>query len=503
MNVRALALLFVANFLITSEFWSLFLSMPDEAISLLGAQRWLDGEAPYRDWDSKMPPGSYVLTLLWCGVCGFSSPSPRIFASLISACTSIAIHRSAERLIPDGGWRKFLPWTLWSAAGLLEFPILNYHWMATCAVAWSLYHALVWICDQSSRAAGWMGLCTALAGWILQSEGLAALGIVLVLSLRFRRLPPRAFWLALIGASLVLWIPVFLYWRDALPQIFGLGPHLSYNRNPYSWRNLNVFLSHYRGMTSADGWLTLLTAWSHCWANLLRYGAFPLVLVAGIIGFERSRDTPARVVGWAVLAWFLALSNRLTVLYFSFLGPGWVLLFSAFLRLLPGGRAWMLLVAVVEVAGWATRAVWRQGAFTQPIQTRRGTYYSLNANQAAGYAQISAWLQPLAPGTQVLALPYGSDLYVLFKLRNPIPEPVLVPLLYPPERFARARAILEQKRTEWILVSGLDTAGIAEEYPAASAAELQRSWEEERSRLTAGYTLVQGSPDLGLYRRVP
>jgi len=494
-------LLFLLNFLATTEFWLLLTNMNDEAVCLLGAQRWLGGEWPYRDWVGHITPGGYCLTLAWTALLGLASPAPRILASLISAFTSLLIQLISDRCLQPGPIR-YLPWLLWTTSGLLEFPILNYHWMATCAVTYSLYWAVRWAEEDEPAHALGLGSGVALSGWFLQSEGLAAMLLSLFVIARFGR-RHWLWWLGSIGlTSFLLWLPVIPVLKYAIPQVLGVGGHMSFSRYRYSWEALSNFLQHYQGLSLADGWLAFGSALSHVILNVLRYGSFPLLLLGSLVWFELRKERTGQVLAWALLAWSLALANRMTIQYLNFLTPGWGLVLARLLQSVPASRQSVLLLSGLSIWGWGGRWLFRWEYFRYPVVTRNGIYYSLDPNEAQGYAELARWLSQVPPGTPVLAYPNAPSIYVLFNLRNPIPDAILVPLAYPEESFQRARMILEQQRVPWVLYIGPDSAEIATEFHV-SAQDVESSWEASRQRMTQGYRLVSGDRRAGLYQLIP
>lgn len=473
--------------------------MNDEAVCLLGASRWLQGEWPYRDWVGHIPPGGYCLSAIWCLFLGWAAPAPRVLASLLSALTGIFVQLAAERCLPTGRIR-FLPWLIWTSTGVLDFPILNYHWMATCAVTFSLYQGLLWLEDDRDHYAAGMGLGLALSGWFLQSEGLAVMLMSLLLIIRFKRRRLLAWIGSTFVSTLILWLPVAPVAGACLKQVLAVGGHMAFSRYPYSWSALSDFASHYQGLTLEAGLLPYTAAASHLLLTYLHYGSFPLLLLLSLCVFEWRKDRTGQYLAWMLLAWTLALSNRLTIQYLNFLTPGWALLLSHCLAGCPGRKFWLVGLEFFLVAGWGSRLLFRLAYFVYPIPTRAGIYYSLDPGESQAYQTLNGWLSSVPPGTRILAFPNSPSIYVLFSLRNAIADPILVPLAYPASSFERARATLDQDRIEWILYSGPDAPEIAKEFHIQPD-QVRESWEKARLQMTAGYRLFAGHPQSGLYRR--
>lgn len=496
MRVNRLLVLFLLNFLATTEFWNLFHFMTDEAVCTVGAQRLACGEWPYRDWDSHIPPGSYIVGALWYLVWGWTSPSARLLASLIWAFTGVAVQLSAERLLR--GRAVYLPWLLWTCGGVLEFPILSYHWMATCALAWVVYGVLLWV--EENRGGVVLGVASACAGWFLQSEGLAALLAVLFVSARWRLRPPPGYFFALLGSSLILFLPALAFPGQFVEQVLLLKNHLAFNHFPYSWQHLGDFLAHYRGLSPSQGWVSFLAALSHCELQVVRYGSYPLVLLGSLFWFEKLRERLPLALVYVLLAWTLALSNRLTVLYLGFLSPGWVLLLTLVVVRLPLSRLLVGLLVTLEVGGWGVRWLFRRQHFVYAVTARTGTYYFLDPVQGRILSDMAEWLQPIPPGTPVAAVPYLAHIYTLFRLRNPIREDVLVPLLQTPEQIQRARETLIKKEVPYVLWAENGLGDAQQEY-LVDPDKISKAFEAERRLLTEGYELEHGTPNVGLYRR--
>ena len=90
--LRGLAV-FTLAFLLSLEYWSLYLAADDEAVVVVGSQRILSGEGIYRDWDTHLSPGSFLLGALWFGLWGFQAPSTRLAFACIFGLTAVVIDR--------------------------------------------------------------------------------------------------------------------------------------------------------------------------------------------------------------------------------------------------------------------------------------------------------------------------------------------------------------------------------------------------------------------------
>ena len=490
--------IFLAAFVISLEFWPLYLAMEDEAVVVYGAQRLLEGQMIYRDWDTHLSPGSFVVSALWFGLLGFQAPATRMLFALVFAGTALLIDQAAQHCL-KGRW-QWLPSLLWASCGVLEFPILSYHWFATAMATATLLAGLHWVARPSRATAFAVGAAVASAGWFLQSEGLVGVLMVTFWWLRFRPRHLGTVMLACLSISALLWLPLVSQWPKILAQNLGLAHHLHFNRKVYSWANWTFFLSHYQGLSPQQGLLPYAAALSHIFVNGLRYLGLPWLVLGCWWGAEKKRDRTGIVVAGAMLAWVLATANRQDILYVSFLSPGWALLLTKALQLMPGG-AWLAAgLAVLEGAGWLGRWALRQQAYVYPVNTRAGVYYTNDPGQAAGLNLVFGWLRELPPQTEVLCFPYLPSFYSLGQLHNPIRRQTLVPELDPAEAFPQALQALRDKKVEWILYVAPNAAEIQGEYDIP-AEKVEREWEAARRRMTDGYPLLRGDLRLGLYRR--
>ncbi|MFN8606451.1 MAG: hypothetical protein U0931_02900 [Vulcanimicrobiota bacterium] len=496
---RAL-LIFGLALLISSEFWTLFQSMEDEAVVVYGARRILEGQMIYRDWDTHLAPGPFYVAAVWFWLLGFQAPATRLLFAVVFALNAVLVDLIGQRCLPGRGYWQGLPVLLWCSAGCMEFPIFSYHWLATAAATAALLAGILWIENANRWRALALGAAVAMAGWFLQSEGLVGVLMVAFWWLRFRPRHLQFVWLGLVLASFVLWLPLLSQWPKILYQNTHLGGHLAFNRKLYSLSHFSFFLSHYRGLSLQSGLLTVLAVSSHVVINALRYLGLPWLTLSGWWLAERQKDRLGVALAGGLLAWLVGTANRHTIVYLSFLSPGWALLLTQVLRSAPRA-AWLAGgLAAWEACGWACRFELRRETFTQPVNTRAGVYYVADPGQAQALNQAYTWVRAFPPQTSVLCAPYCPSFYSLGLLKNPIRRQTLVPYLEPPAAFPEALQAIRDQKLEWILYIGPDVQEISGEY-GIPAAEVERSWEALRLELTEGYQLVSGLPGLGLYRR--
>jgi hypothetical protein len=494
--------IFLLALLISCEFWPLYQSMEDEAVVVYGAQRMLEGQMIYRDWDTHLAPGPFYVAAAWFSLLGFMAPATRLLFGVIFGLTAVLVDLAGQRCLPARGQWQVLPVLLWCTAGCMEFPIFSYHWLATLAATACLLAGLHWV-ERSSRAtAVALGTAVALAGWFLQSEGLVGVLMVAFWWIRFRPRHLGLVLLSLVLSSALLWLPLITQWPKILYQNTHLGGHLAFNRKLYSFSYWGFFLSHYQGLSWQSGALNLGAVLSHILVNALRYLGLPWLVLAGWWAAERKRDRVGVALAGAVLAWLVGTANRHTILYISFLSPGWALLLAKVLQMAPRGGWLAAALGLCEVCGWACRFEVRRETFTQAVQTRAGVYFVADPAQALALNLAYSWVRQLPPGTPVLCFPYSPSFYSLGRLKNPIRRQTLVPHLEPPTALPEAVKSIREQKVEWLLYIGPNPQEIAGEYDTTPA-EVERSWEELRAQATQGYDRIAGDRNLGFYRRQP
>lgn len=487
--------LFLFNFLITVPYWSTYFGMDDEAVTVLGATRILQGEWPYYHWDTRHTAGSYLLSALYFAVCGSDQLATRSLMGLLAAASGLLIYAIGRRALP--GRLAFLPWLLWCCGGLTAFPLLSYHWWGTLFTLTTLYLVTRW--REDGRFAVPAGIGAALALWTLQSDGLACSLMIVLIWLRYRPVGLGKAIMASVLASLVLWLPflpvVGQVWKM---NVVDLTLHLPYNRHPYSW---NDWLPLGQ-LALAPGLPALPRAaiGSNFWLQAQTYGFYYITVVLSLAVFEKARRPQLAAIAWCALAWAAASGNRQTISYLSFSCPGVFLCEVGLLSLLPRslwlGAVW----AGLELIGAGARLGFLQNYWTYSISTRSGVYRTDREPQAMAVAQAHAWSDRyFPPGSTVLSYPYFCSLYTTEKLRNPLRVPVLTPFLYDRHELETARRLLQEKKVEFILYQAISPEVMQASY-GIPAREYQQRSEEELNYLTSDYQMIEGGGALRLYR---
>ncbi len=492
--------LFLLTFFLSCEYGSLYFAMDDEAVTVLGAQRLLAGETPYRDFATRHCPGSYYFSAAYFAIFGSEQWGTRSLMCLVAALTGLLIHLISLRCIR--GKMRFMPWLLWTCCGLVDFPILSYHWFGTLFTVASVLMAWGWVTQSSPWWARGLGLSSSLALWTLQSDGFASALIIVFLGLRFR--PPNRLTLLrwTVGCSILLWLPLFPLWGQIWREsVVDLRIHLPYNRFPYSWHPLIEMFQANQGIAWTQDPQLWGTAWSHWWLNVLRYGTFYGVLVISLLFSEWKRHREGKILAWCMLAWALAIGNRQVISYLGFACPIYYLVLCQLLSHLPRAGILAALWAGIEILGWGCRASFKVRSHQFPVQTRSGLYWTQSPQVAQRCALLHAMVEKyLPPGTEVLGYPYLASLYTLEKLRNPIRFSVLSPFVFSDEDHRLSVDRLKERKVRWIVYQALSASAISRLVRIPEEVyipEAQRRLEQ----VTQGYRPVAGAPGLQLFER--
>lgn len=494
--------MFLLGLLATFPYWGCYRDMDDEAVTVLGAARLLQGEIPYRDWTSRATPGSYFLCALYFAVVGWGPLATRSAMAIVSSLTGLTLQAISDRLL--SGPARYLPWVLWTCAGINEKPGLNYHWFGVLFTSLTLLALLGWTENpQQRRRALLLGCLAALSSWVLQSNGLSSLLMIVLVWLRLRTKGLAWVVLGYTLTQLTLWLPWWGYrnevWHNHLEI---LGRHVQFNRHAYSWNFLLELARSYQGIDARVYPIHALAAASHFGHLCLQYGLFYFSIGTLVVLAERSRQKNRLLVAYACLAWGLTTGYSQAPDYLSYASPAFGLASAILLQ--PTRRSLLLAWMGLEILGWGARTLSIQQAYQYPCETRMGTLWCSTPQEAEANNQLHIFLeQNCPPGSVVLCYPYFCREYTLENLHNPIQDPLLVPWLWDEQAFNDCHQRLEQGKVPFILYRPLSAQSLHQDYPAIPIEEFEQAYQVEEKRLFKNYQRVWDNGSYQVWKRVP
>lgn len=507
--------IFILGFMVNLPFLSQYgPGVHDEAVISVGAERILDGEIPYRDWDSRFPPGSYLLTALSFLILGVNLWSLRLVMLLTGATVGVLVYLIARYLVPEK-WAQ-----LTSALVLIgvvsQISILSYHLLAIIFFLAGILGLCEWSIKPSRSAL--VGTGTALAGacLFLQTEAAALLGTCLLVFFLFRKRLTRhdilVFSLSWLGLSLVLWSWVLILsspldvWRDNVLSAFGLTRN--FNFSPYDLTHLTtrwtVFLTQWKtAPLNLPVFLWSIQTLSHLSVWSLEYASFfPLLFLFLVVALKRRQNLePPVLICLIGLCLFTFISkHRLDLLYLKYLTPLWYSLsvwliynFSPKKKLVGAG------LTILFALSYAF-SVKDSLDYIYPIHTPRGTLYSNSKEEAErmnlGLAILSDSMKPRQP---TLLYPYACAYYFWGNFRNVIRPPVLVPLLYSPEQFRDAKKTIDTESPPIIAHFPLSE-NVFADYPKLDRALFMKQYKIRFEKLFEHYKVIKKGPSFVLYQ---
>ncbi len=487
----------------TLPYWWIYADMDDEALASLGGLRLLRGEWPYRDFSTRSTPGIYFLAAPFLAIFGAGPTGTRLLMGCIHATSAALVLRLARRLLP-GHW-PFIPWVFWTLTAFHDYQILNYHWAAILFTLLTLDFGVEWIDQGSRRGAISASLAGVSAFWMLQSNGVTTLLMALFWSLRFR---PRHFKLAVgvyLGAQLLLWLPFLPYHSQVSHELFSLGHHVTFNRQPYSWQPILDFLKSAAEVSFLAAPLRALSIWSYGLDMALYYFSFYAVLLLAPIWAERRKNRTLQVVAYGGLAWALTTGYCQTYNYLSYAAPVYLLILCAWLHAAGGWpRKALLAFSIFECLAWTVRTADRYASFQYPVQTRVGTYFSFDRNEALAANQLNAWIQENCPaGTTVFAYPYCHRIYTNEELKPAVPYFFVLPWLSDESEFQNSLGRLAQQQVQYVIARPLTPEGISSQYPSVPQDEYRSINDRWSAELFKNYEKIVDLSSWQVWRRKP
>lgn len=487
----------------TLPYWWIYADMDDEALATLGGLRVLGGELPYRDFSTRSTPGIYFLAAPFLAIFGAGPLGTRLPMGCIHATSAALVLRLARRLLP-GRW-PYVPWVLWTLMAFHDYQILNYHWAAILFTLLTLDFGVVWIQQGSKRSAVAASLAGVGAFWMLQSNGATALLMAIFWGLRFR--PPH-FKLAIgtyLGAQLLLWLPFLPSHSQVSHELFSLGHHVTFNRQPYTWRPVLDFLWSLTGVSFAASPVRALSVWSYGLDMALFYFSFYPVLLLAPFWAERQKNRTLLAVTYGALAWALTTGYCQTYNYLSYAAPAYLLVVCAWLY---SSGSWprkaLLAFTLLECLAWTVRTCDRYASFQYPVQTRVGTYFTFDAQEALTINQLNDWIrQNCPPGTSVFAYPYCHRIYPNQDLKPAVPYFFVLPWLSDESEFQNSLSRLNGAQLQWVITRPLSPEAISREYPTVPQDEYKSINDRWNGELFRNYEKIVDLNSWQVWKRKP
>ena len=509
----ALFCLGAASFL---PFFSLYqgASINDEGVVSLGAYRLWLGQSLYTDFSTHIAPGAYYLTLLCYLVLGPTVSATRLLAALITGGLALSVYLLARRCLP-GRW-PLAPYAMMIGAGVTQWPILSYHWLAVLCFLLGTLALLRWLENPGSGTAFACGSTFALTGWVLQSVAAAHLLLTGLVALLFRRqmtLRMIAIWLgACFITSLALWAPVLAgasvseIWLQNVTMTLKVAANAA---APYEIGYITSRWTAFAGQLGAAGlqpsfaatsWALNSVSYLLVWS--CNYLLFYPVLAIAIWGAWRWDPRPGfRILVLAQLATVLAWSSRQTLLYLNFLTPVFfILLVWALLRWRKVGVVATWLVCLTYGVGYLYQ--WREAAaFDYPVRTVRGVLHCSTPEEARALGALyAAAYQLTPPGTPAFCYPYAMGFYFLSGVR-PVAKPfAVIPFLLDESEVPTLVSDLAEEKDAYVYHFGWSQATL-DSVPKISKDEFWQMVEEQDAQILSSYEPVARFESGTLYKR--
>ncbi|MCA9775745.1 MAG: hypothetical protein KC800_03480 [Candidatus Eremiobacteraeota bacterium] len=414
----------------------------DESLIPLAASRVLDGEHPYVDFRFHPNPGSYITLSLLCRVLGQGLFTNRLMVVILAFGFGWTLTWLSTRYQKD--YWALVPAALFAATGITHYGVVGHHWFSHLAYLFGVIALLHWRTEPSDKRAALIGLCLAVAFWMLQSGGgaLAILAIVVCgTSAGFPR--ARHFGVALtstVAVSAVLWLPILPpgvwadYWSIGVADVVGgLNP---LNGSPYTWKPVfNLASALWQGISKMEfsgPWIAwLLNSVAFLAVMAYKHAAFAVIfVVAGLSLFRPAagKTMESRLL-W--LAWLLEIAvnhSRQDQLYINYLTP-WLYLWTFILfRKSRVGRFFLVGLLIAFGLNYSFDA--HKAIFGSPhrIFTRRGTFKTDNRQLAQAWNARFQLVESLSPpGSQAVSVFYDPALLYYAELRSPAERFLILP----------------------------------------------------------------------------
>lgn len=486
-------------------------AITDEACDLLPARRILQGQVPYRDFDTNYAFGTPLLGALAFAALGVNITAARLLMVVCGGVIGALMFLASDRLVR----RPFslMPPLLFLLVCAPEWPIVSHRWTGAACLLGFVNACLVY--GETARPAWAMlaGIAAGLCGTCMQTDGAVA---VLAFALLLRGLPSprRAFGAFACGLALV-WLPVVAFalvsgalapaWRDLVVDARNIA---SIRTALYSLRPIvdawSGILSHMPVVWNGTRLVWLLQAVTMATTWTLKYAFyFPLLGVA----MWRLRASAWRVVLVVVVLWTAVSMQRLDLLNQNYLmALGFILL---------GGLAdawwalgWRRAVATgcltimalcLTYWGWSMRDAWRA---SYPINSQMGLLWTDDPRAQRDFRDLLAGIDRVAPpASPFFTFPLAPSLYLLSGTVNPTRLDYLIPFQNPRPQVDAVARTLHEAGPPWLLYLPLPIAQTLSDYPAIRRDDLVRELDYTRRVLTADYEVGEEVGSAVFYRR--
>ena len=221
----------------------------DEGALLGGSWKIYNGQVPYKDFFSYIPPGSYYFIKYSFDLFGPSYYSAKIFSVALLLLSTFATYKIALSLTRIKLFSKIIAW-VWLVFASFSYPIVNYNSLSTFLAILSIYFFIRAIKSRLFIDYLLTGMSLGAVTIFLQHKGLALTFLFILLATAytwvFRKVRLVNFTILLLGSAL-LPILVISYWNPmTIYQYLIVWPIIhAVPFNPVSYQFLTILVIYF------------------------------------------------------------------------------------------------------------------------------------------------------------------------------------------------------------------------------------------------------------------
>jgi len=466
---RWLALLIgLATFVYLVPFYRFITLNADEGVVLQGAQRILDGQIPYRDFFSFLPPLSFYWTALLLKVFGDSILVPRavllIYGAVLSPLTYLLARRTVDR------YAALLAAYVCAIVSLPTSFYVQHNWESTLLATLAVFVAVLLLDSPSRYISFALGALVSLTALSNQAKGGGlALGLVVgyaILAMRGRH-SIRRFWIpAVIGllAPLALTAAYFALHRALGAMIadlfWPLRHYSAANRIPYGYITMSP--EQFNNLRSAS--LPMKIFFALTLSPMILIAALPvfgiMILLFHVVRLQHSPKSSLYILIGSVLfgLWLSVLPVRRDPGHIIYMLPLFALIIAwvADARNLPlhflhAARPLVFGAMLLVFSLFGISELFSPLNAHNILSTRRGLLKITGTDAVFPYVQSH-----LKPGDRIFVYPYQPLYYFLTATSNPTVYDFIQPGMHSDDQLATAIQQLDHNPPQAVLFTSFN-----------------------------------------------